>query len=166
MRVGDLPGVLAVQRQAYGDAFQEECAVFEAKLRLAPDAAWLAEQDGAAVAYLFAHPWSGCLPPALNVPLAMLPGEADCAYLHDLAVAPQARGSGVASKLIESFSRWAGATGFERSMLVAVGDAQEFWARLGFEPLEAGEALRGRLAAYGARAACMQRDLSGVSLKS
>lgn len=162
----DLPAVLEVQRQVYGDAFQEDAAVFEAKLRLAPDAAWLAERDGRVVGYLFSHPWAGRIPPALHMPLAALPANDDCAYLHDLAVIPEGRGSGVAQELIDRFNRWACAREFGRSMLVAVGEAGRFWARLGFERASGGAASSEILSAYGPGAACMERYVVSRRLES
>lgn len=162
IRPDDLPAVIQVQRRAYDDALQEAVEVFGAKLRLAPDSAWLAEHDGRTIAYLFAHPWAGYTPPALNLPLAALPPETDCAYLHDLAVRPEARGSGVALLLIDRFERWAKERGFERSMLVAVGSAERFWARIGFERTLGATAFREKLSDYGAGAVCMHRGAGFV----
>lgn len=162
----DLPAVLAVQRQAHGDAFQENAEVFESRLEFAPDAAWVAEREGLVVGYLFAHPWKGRTPPALNCIVEALPADCDTAYLHDLAVLPGERGGGAAMGLFERFERWCRAKGLGRSMLVAVGAAGGFWSRLGFERLPDDAALAAKLSPYGAGAACMVRARLSEGAKS
>lgn len=65
----DLPAVLAVQRAAYGDAYQESAVVLGAKLARAPGGCWLAEGRDGVLGYVFAHPWAA-EPPPLHVALA------------------------------------------------------------------------------------------------
>ena len=152
LRADDLPAVLAIQRAAYGDGYQESAAVLARKLELAPQACWLAQSDGAAVGYVFAHPWDAAGAPPLHAPLQALPANAAHGFVHDLAVSPAARGLGVAAALFGRVRDWAAGAGYRGLRLVALADAVPFWARQGFaavpEVLPAG---------YGEGACSMER---------
>ncbi|MBV2263655.1 MAG: GNAT family N-acetyltransferase [Thauera sp.] len=150
MRAADLPDVLAIQRAAYGDGYQETAAVLARKLALAPQACWLAQADGAAVGYVFAHPWDDAGAPPLHAALATLPACAAHGFVHDLAVAPAARGLGVAAALFGRVRDWSAGAGHRGIRLVALADAVPFWARQGFAALPPG---------YGAGARLMERAL-------
>ena len=130
--MSDLPAVLAIQRAAYGDGYQESAAVLGRKLELAPQACWLAQSDGIAVAYVFAHPWNDAGAPPLHAPLQALPANAAHGFVHDLAVSPAARGLGVAAALFGRVRDWAAGAGYRGLRLVALADAVPFWARQGF----------------------------------
>lgn len=150
--MSDLPAVLAIQRAAYGDGYQESAAVLGRKLELAPQACWLAQSDGIAVGYVFAHPWNDAGAPPLHAPLQALPANAAHGFVHDLAVSPAARGLGVAAALFGRVRDWAAGAGYRGLRLVALADAVPFWARQGFaavpEVLPAG---------YGEGACSMER---------
>ncbi len=141
MQAADLPAVLRIQREAYGDHYQESAAVLGRKLALAPGGCRLAERHGRTAAYVFAHPWRADGPPPLHAPLADLPGEADCVFVHDLAVSPHARSGGVAAGLLRDVAAWAAAQGTPRLTLVALADAAAYWTRHGFAPAPAGGTL-------------------------
>ncbi|GAB1459159.1 N-acetyltransferase [Thauera sp.] len=152
--MSDLPAVLAIQRAAYGDGYQESAAVLGRKLELAPQACWLAQSDGIAVGYVFAHPWNDAGAPPLHAPLQALPANAAHGFVHDLAVSPAARGLGVAAALFGRVRDWSAGTGHRGMRLVALADAVPFWARQGFAALPA--ALP---PGYGAGACLMERAL-------
>lgn len=156
----DLPGVLAVQRSAYGDAYQESAAVLGAKLSLAAGASWLAEAGDGVLGYVFAHGWVAT-PPPLHVALDAVPAGERVGFLHDLAVLPQGRGGGVAARLFERVVAWAQAEGLTRLTLVALADAQAYWRRKGFVPLAPAD---GAVlpAAYGKGAIFMAFDLAAA----
>ncbi|WEN41579.1 hypothetical protein CKCBHOJB_01132 [Thauera sp. GDN1] len=154
LRATDLPAVLAIQRAAYGDGYQESAAVLARKLALAPQACWLAHRGDDALGYVFAHPWDGGGAPPLHVALAALPAGADRGFVHDLAVSPAARGLGVAAALFGRVRDWSRAAGHRRLRLVALGDAVPFWTRQGFSALPAELP-----AAYGDGACLMERVL-------
>lgn len=156
LRAADLPAVLAIQRAAYGDGYQESAAVLARKLALAPQACWLAQRGGEAVGYVFAHPWDERGAPPLHVALDGLPARADRGFVHDLAVSPAARGLGVAAALFGRVRDWSRAAGHRGMRLVALADAVAFWSRQGFSPLP-----EGLPAAYGAGARLMERALHG-----
>lgn len=154
LHAADLPAVLAIQRAAHGDGYQESAAVLGRKLALAPQACWLAHAGEAALGYVFAHPWHGAGAPPLHVPLAALPAGADRGFVHDLAVVPAVRGRGVAAALLARVREWSCAAGHRGVCLVALADAVPFWLRHGFRarpaPLPAG---------YGDGACLMERPL-------
>lgn len=153
LRADDLPAVLAIQRAAYGDGYQESAMVLGRKRELAPAACWIAHAGQTAVGYVFAHPWSDTGAPPLHAPLAALPAAADRGFVHDLAVAPDARGLGVAAALFARVRAWSSAAGHRGMCLVALADAVQFWARQGFSPLPAILP-----AAYGDGACLMERS--------
>lgn len=150
----DLPAVLAVQRLAYGDGYQESSEVLGAKLRLPGTCCWLAEEGGEAVGYVFSHPWE-MAPPPLHAALTGVPEGACTMFLHDLAVAPAGRGGGVAARLFASARAGAVEAGFVRMSLVALADAQGFWKRHGFMPSADGRSSH-LPPAYGAGAQFME----------
>ncbi len=131
MRGGDLDEVLRIQREAYGDAYQESAHVLGRKLSLAPEACWLAERDGEALGYVFAHPWQAGAP-QLHALVECLPERADHGFLHDLAVSPRARGMGVGSALFDKVRVWSEQAGHRALTLVALADAVAYWRGLGF----------------------------------
>lgn len=133
MRMDDLDAVLRIQREAYGDDYQESAEVLARKLRLAPDACWFAERDGLGLGYVFAHPWTAGAP-RLHAPLASLPPAADHGFLHDLAVSPRARGERLGGRLFAQVLDWSRAAEHRALQLVALVDAVGFWRRLGFVP--------------------------------
>jgi hypothetical protein len=59
-----------------------------------PDSCFVASlADETPVAYLLALPWRFDDPPHLDAQTCQLPADADTLHLHDLAVAPEARGA-------------------------------------------------------------------------
>ena len=131
MRVNDLDAVVRIQREAYGDDYQESAEVLGHKLRLAPEACWFAEYEGVGLGYVFAHPWAAGVP-RLHAPIAHIPSNADQGFLHDLAVSPRARGAGVGGRLFERVRMWSRGAGHSALGLVALADAVAYWSALGF----------------------------------
>ena len=131
MRAADLDAVLRIQREAYGDAYQESAEVLGRKLDISPGACWLAERGGEALGYVFAHPWRAGAPP-LHERIDSLPARADHGFLHDLAVSPRARGLGVGRSLFGKVTNWSAQAGHRALTLVALADAVGYWHGLGF----------------------------------
>ncbi|WP_410498287.1 GNAT family N-acetyltransferase [Chitinibacter sp. S2-10] len=130
----DLAAILRIQAACYPAELLEDAATFQAKIDYAPDCNWLIEVDGDVQGYLFTHPWRGETPPALNRGDVAWPSDADCFYLHDLAIHPAARGLKLSTMLAGHALRWGEQQGFKLAMLVAVGNAPAFWRKLGFTP--------------------------------
>lgn len=158
MTPDDLDAVCAVAAVAFPH-HPEDRAVFAERLSLHPAGCFaLAPPKGAAVGYLVAYPYALDAVPPLNAVLGSLPPEAATMYLHDLALAPSARGRGLTGGVVERLASDARGRGFRAVALVAVNDAVGFWRRHGFTVRETPE-LAARLAGYGPDARYMVRRL-------
>lgn len=163
MTGADLPGVLAVQAQCYGDALLESVAALESRLTLSPDTCWFATRaDGVPMAYLLTHAWPAAGLPALDGRLVRDWGadEPLVWFIHDLAVAPAGRGTGVAARLYAAAHAAARKLALTRSRLIAVQAAAPWWCRLGYAPVVAQAQYATKLAAYGEAAVMMERCLA------
>lgn len=134
MTADDLPAVLAVQRLAYGDAYQEAAEVLDAKRQRSPAACWVACDAEGMVGYVFAHDWPGEAPPPLHAALPAVESSA-CGFLHDLAVVPRAHGCGVGGALFSAVQQWSLAADHEALNLVSLASAATYWQRAGFVPV-------------------------------
>lgn len=155
----DLPGLLAVQRACYGEAFAESAEVFARRLASPANCSLAAEQGGRVVGYLAAYR-------SLLGKVTPLHGDFEAAhapdtlYLHDMAVLPACAGQGIARALLAPLLHGARGEGLGHSALVAVQGAQGYWVRHGYAPWPlCGAAQRQRLAGYGADAAYMALKL-------
>ena len=91
----------------------------------------MAEDDEGVCAYLFAYrsrvgkvtPLDGEFQPH---------AEADCLYLHDLAVSRRASGRGIGPALVRKNLEQARAHQLRYSALVSVQESEAFWSRLGY----------------------------------
>lgn len=150
MRTDDLAAVATLANRLHV-AFPERADVFAERLALCPAGCLALESGGALAGYAIAHPWSGA-PPPLDTLLGALPAAPDHFYLHDVALAPQARGQGGARAALAALDDAARRLGLAEMRLVAVSGSTPVWARLGFRVTGAGAP-----ASYGAGAAAMRR---------
>ena len=157
MTATDLPAVLAVAGVVH-PAYPEDEAVFAERLRLCPAGCLVLEGAGSPIGYVVAHPWHRAAPPALNSPLGELPSQAGCFYIHDLALLPQARGSGAGGVLVAKLAEIAARAGLPRLALVAIDGSSGFWRRQGFREVHE-PALAEKLASYDDAARYMERAL-------
>ena len=153
----DLPAVATLADAIHVD-HPEDGAVFAERLALFPAGCLVLESSGVVAGYVVAHPGRVLAPPALNARIGALPSEADCLYLHDIALAPSARGRGLAAVALERLVAVARAAGLPRIALVAVAGTGRFWTQHGFEPVDA-PALAPKLATYDSEARLMLRRL-------
>ncbi|WP_338086783.1 GNAT family N-acetyltransferase [Magnetospirillum aberrantis] len=134
MAVADLETVVRVADVVHVN-YPEDPAVFADRLALfAPGCLMAEDDDGQALGYCLAHPGIVGDPPPLDTVLGAPPKAADCLYIHDVALLPQARGRhlGVAlARLMEDVAR---AHGFDRIALTAVNNSDGFWGALGYVP--------------------------------
>lgn len=156
----DLPAVTAIA-EAVHPGYPERPAIFAERLSLFPEGCFLAEADGAPAGYALAHPWMEGAPPALDTLLGRLPDRPDCLYLHDVALLPAARGSGLGRALIVRLEALARHLALPRISLVAVNNSQAFWATLGFRNADH-PGLAPKLASYGRDARYMTRQIARV----
>jgi len=158
MRASDLDAVVRVAAAGFPDHFEDR-ACFENRLALYPRGCFVLAAEGEeAVGYLVAYPWVRASAPALNSLIAALPEAAELIYLHDLALAPEARGGGHAGPIVERLADQARADGWSEMALVAVNGAAPFWEGRGFVVVET-PALAAKLQSYGSDARYMMRRL-------
>jgi GNAT superfamily N-acetyltransferase len=153
----DLPIIDRIADEIHVD-LPERPEVFAEKLSLFPEGCFVLLQNGQPVGYGFSHPWILNSIPPLDTFLKILPCPAECLFIHDVVVLPQARGHGAAGELIEQIATLARRRGIGYLALVSVYNTDPLWARFGFN-VEANKALHDKLKSYGDTAKYMVRAL-------
>jgi ribosomal protein S18 acetylase RimI-like enzyme len=155
MSPDDLPRVALLAAQVH-ESYPEDAAVFAERLRLYPAGCHVYEAGGRLLGYVLSHPWRDRSAPALNSLLGALPASPETYYLHDLALLPEARGTGAGSAIVEALVAQARAAGLPSVSLVAVHGSAEFWRGHGFEEIS-DAALAEKLRSYDEAACFMMR---------
>ena len=102
-----IDAILAVQEKAYAPFLVEQAHVLQGKLDAGPPGhplSWgaaLADAPDELCGYAIAVPWSSKQVPMWNHTRLISPQQADCLYVHDIAVAPRHHGSGLANRLMQ-----------------------------------------------------------------
>ncbi|MBE9606052.1 GNAT family N-acetyltransferase [Acetobacteraceae bacterium H6797] len=151
----DLPAVEAIAEVVHPD-FPEDPAVFAERLSLFPAGCLLLHGPQGPAGYSITHPWHLGRPPALDILIGAIPTDADSFYIHDLALIPDARGTGAGGRAVAQFAALARSEGLPSMSLIAVNGSAPFWESQGFAtaPLDAT-----KLASYGEAARYMTRLL-------
>jgi GNAT superfamily N-acetyltransferase len=157
MSPDDLPRVALLAAQVHA-AYPEDAAVFAERLRLYPAGCHVHEAGGRLVGYVLSHPWHDRSAPRLNSLLGALPASPMTYYIHDLALLPEARGTGAGSAIVAALVAQARAAGLPSASLVAVHGSAEFWERHGFHEIT-DPALAEKLRSYDESARFMMRRL-------
>lgn len=159
MQACDMPAVMSIQEESYAVDVLEDEAVIRARFAACPQLAWVAEDELGVCAYLFAYhsrvgkvtPLDGEFQPH---------AEADCLYLHDLAVARRASGRGIGPALVRKNLEQARTQQLRYSALVSVQESEAFWSRLGYTAQdELDQPQASNLASYQIPAIYMVREL-------
>ena len=156
MTPADLQAILAIADVVHPN-YPEDPAVFVERLALYPDGCLMLIRDGRPVGYIVSHPWTYAQPPALNSLLGALPAPPTTYYIHDIALLPEARGTGGADAVVNRLIAQAGALGIDNISLVAVNDSVAFWTRHGFQVVP-DAALDNKLRSYDPDARFMVRQ--------
>jgi GNAT superfamily N-acetyltransferase len=143
MAPAHLPAVAALEAASHAPLPPEGAGVFANRLALFAPGCLVAGEPPAG--YAVAHPWAGP-PPKLGATLDRLPDAPDHLFLHDLALAPHARGQGLVAAAVAHLA----ALGFAELRLVAVHGTAPMWARQGFVARDA-------VGGYGSAAVLMRR---------
>lgn len=155
LTLADLPAAMALQAECYPPAIRDGEAAFASRIVHAPDWCWTIETDGRMDACLLSHPWPSMAPPSPDTVLTEAVG--DCWYIHDLSIAPHARGEGLARHLLAACLD--AHPDISRSELVAIPGAEPVWLRLGWSPVaDLPPALQAKVAGYGKGSVYMARD--------
>ena len=136
----------------------ERPEVFAEKLSPFPSGCYVLVRHEEVIGYGLSHPWNlNCIPP-LDSFLKGIPGDADCLYVHDVAVLPEVRGHGSAARYVDLIEECARKIGVDFLVLVSVYNTQRLWALYGFEVVNGSE-LDMKLRSYGPIAKYMIRSL-------
>jgi len=149
MSEDDIAAVMRIQAECYPSFMQESGAVFRARRDQTPATCWVWSQQGQdPAAYLFSYPSNKNVITALDHPFKIA-ATPDCLYLHDLAVAPDARGRRAGNALVAAALKYARESDMRWSALVSVQQSQIFWGALGYAAVEVGHSpARENLASY------------------
>lgn len=156
----DLPAISAIATRIHPD-LPERPEVFAEKMRLYPAGCRVLVADDDIVGYGLSHPWKQQRIPTLDGFLERLPDDADCLYVHDVAVLPDRRG-GAARTYVATIEDLARSTGIATLALVSVYATRPLWERFGFRPVTANAELRAKLESYGESATYMLRDIAAT----
>lgn len=148
MAAGDLDAVTAIATVVH-PSYPERREVFAERLALFPDGCLVAVVDNAVVGYAVTHPAVVGKPPGLDTLLGALPPEADCLYLHDVALLPAAQGRRLGEAAFQTIRGVAVCSGLALLALIATPSARPYWLRHGFAPLAYDRELEAKLATYG-----------------
>jgi GNAT superfamily N-acetyltransferase len=148
MTTEDLPLVERIAEIVHPD-YPESGEVPAERLSLFPAGCLIAEDgQGAVLGYAVSHPGKLGRPPALDSLLGRIFPDADCLYLHDVALLPEARGLGLGWSLVELLRALAARSGFHMLALTAVNRSTSFWRRQGFSDYSGDGVLAAKLASY------------------
>ena len=159
MRESDFAAVEKIQATCYGQQLQEDLDSLKAKWRASPHTCFVAQRDEELIAYVFSIPVAQYDVPAWNAEACEISPMADRLYLHDMAVDPKARGSGVSTALLNKILSCAQQMKFEIVQLVAVQDSTQFWCKHGFKTIDVGGTFQKKLASYGEDARFLVKTL-------
>lgn len=162
MQGSDLTEILRIQAASYAGDIPESRASLMAKFVASPASCFVAHDERQILGYVFALPWQSDAPPALNAPDCQLPSEIDCLYIHDLAVAPQARGTDVARSLFVTLLPLLDDFKLQCMFLTAVQHSSGFWQKQGFVPAQTSQHINEKLRTYGTDAVYMYRPASSA----
>jgi GNAT superfamily N-acetyltransferase len=132
LTAGDLKGVLVVQEEVYTPRFIETETAFSRKLALFPEGCLGCFEMGVLIGYAFAHPWRAPEIVALDAIIDELPLDADCLYIHDIAVTRRHWAEGIAKRLVIALINVARSRGLNVMAGVAVQGSETAWKSLGF----------------------------------
>ena len=130
-RSGDLSDILAIATEVHPD-LPERADVLGEKCALFPQGCFCLEDDGVVTGYALSHPWRLYDAPPLDRFLGALPTDAECLYLHDVAIKVAARGKGAAREIISKLDLVAGHAGLPALALTSVNHSRQLWEALGF----------------------------------
>lgn len=155
MRAADMAAVKQIS-DAVHRGLPERIEILDEKRALFPQGAFVLERDGAPVGYALAHPWKRGALPALDAPLGVLPTDADCLYLHDIAILPFSRDGGAAQAMAGMLVNVARENDLRALALTSVYGTDKFWTRCGFVASPA-PGMEEKLSSYGGPALYMTR---------
>jgi ribosomal protein S18 acetylase RimI-like enzyme len=157
----DLPAIMEIAARVHPD-LPERMEVFAEKLRLFPQGCLTLVAGEQVVGYGISHPWKRQQISPLDAFIEELPDDADCLYVHDVAVLPAYRGRGTANAFVERIATLAKSSRIGALALVSVYDTDSLWGRFGFRAVTPDAQLRTKLRSYGETAKYMICDVAVI----
>jgi hypothetical protein len=153
LHAADLPAVDAIANLIH-PTLPERIEVLAEKLSLFSRGGWKLVLGHKILGYAIAHPWKIYSVPSLDTFLKNLPNNADCLYLHDIAILPEARGHQAAARCISNLNIVARTLYLPQMACVSVYGSFVLWQRYGFHIVPC-PALEQKQHAYGSEAKYM-----------
>ncbi|MGW1188061.1 GNAT family N-acetyltransferase [Streptomyces sp. NPDC002559] len=154
----DWDGITALEAEEYtADGLSEGRAALRSRAHASPATCFVLDHAGRVAGYLLALPYQKFEYPDLDRREGIVFHSRNL-HLHDLVVAPEFRGGGLAKNLLRHFTATAGSKGYEEVSLVAVRGSDTFWAAHGYR---AHREVRPPTS-YGPGAVYMSRTVPGV----
>ena len=147
-----LAGVKALADRVH-PGLPERIDVYADRLAVYPAGSRVLVSGGTVVGYAVSHPARLFEPPPLDHLLGAIGPEVDSYYIHDVVVAPELRGQGLARSGVETVLA---SVPYPATALVSVYGTMQFWAGFGFAD-ETAALPPGKLAPYGEDACYMVR---------
>ncbi len=132
--VDDVSHIVQLQHRAYASNYLEDADSFLAKITASPLTAFGAWHNNQLVGYLVAvlmHDHEGLDLNTSYIPAVPM-AEAQRVYIHDLAVHPDFRGTGLADTLLECLDAAVTSAPIVEYLLVSVQGSHGFWEKRGF----------------------------------
>ena len=128
----DWPQIMAIQAACYTEVTPEPLSAMRSKWLASADTCWVIENSLQVCGYALSHPWYKGQAAKLNIETpAQVNG--DCLYLHDMAISPEAQGSGAGKMLMTQLINHSKTLNVLGIGLVAVQGANTYWQRFGFK---------------------------------
>jgi predicted N-acetyltransferase YhbS len=133
IRADDWSSIERIQAESYPLEVLETLEALQSHWLVSSETCLVAETDGDVIGYLLAHPWPERTIPPLNKVYCELPTNSQSLFIHDLALSPKARNSGVADTLVRSVLQVGRQMQLASASLIAVQGSEAFWSRYGFK---------------------------------
>ncbi|MCX4735409.1 GNAT family N-acetyltransferase [Streptomyces sp. NBC_01363] len=154
----DWDAIVALEADAYtDDGLSEGRAALQSRAHASPATCFVVEHGNRTAGYLLALPYPMFEYPDLNRAEDIVFHSRNL-HLHDLVIAEELRGRGLAKGLLRHFTGTAGSKGYEAISLVAVSGSDTFWAVNGYRAHRDVTPPK----SYGADAVYMSRAVPGV----
>ncbi|MER6534511.1 GNAT family N-acetyltransferase [Streptomyces sp900105755] len=132
----DWDAISAMEARAYAElGLSEGQAALRSRAAASPETCFVLDVGSRPAGYVLALPYPVFRYPDLEraeEPAAGPPPRPRNLHLHDMVVAERQRGRGLGRRLLTHLTQAAGARGFERISLIAVGRSEPFWSTRGF----------------------------------
>jgi ribosomal protein S18 acetylase RimI-like enzyme len=149
MTAADLAEVQRISDVIHPD-YPERDEVVAEKLMLSPSTHFMAVNTRNVVrGYAVSYPWLANDMPRLDKYIRKIPDDASVLYIHDVALMPSARGSGLVPDLLKRLSAEARMQNLKELTLAAMYGSEAAWFQHGFWRVQAKGELVDQLAPYG-----------------